>query len=110
MKKAPELFRLVLLFVALAGGLALYSVTRGAQTPGLPNLVDRIAKLTSTALTFLKGHRVRVIISSSNYPKYALNLNDGGPMYRKGAGMVATNTVYADKQRPSGLILPVVAR
>ncbi len=67
-------------------------------------------ELTSTALTFLKGHRVRVIISSSNYPKYALNLNDGGPMYRKGSGLVATNTIYADKQRPSALILPVVNR
>ena len=67
-------------------------------------------ELTSTALTFLKGHRVRVIVSSSNYPKYALNLNDGGPMYRKGTGLVATNTVYGDKQRPSALILPVVGR
>jgi predicted acyl esterase len=67
-------------------------------------------ELTNTALTFLKGHRVRVIVSSSNYPKYALNLNDGGPMYRKAAGLVATNTVYADKQRPSALILPVVSR
>ena len=67
-------------------------------------------ELTSTALTFLKGHRVRVIVSSSNYPKYALNLNDGGPMYRKGTGLVATNTVYADRQRPSALILPVVGR
>jgi hypothetical protein len=35
MKKAPVLFRLVLFFVTLAGGLALYSVTRGAQTPSL---------------------------------------------------------------------------
>jgi hypothetical protein len=35
-------FRLVLLFVMLAGGLALYSVTRGAQTP---SLADRIARL-----------------------------------------------------------------
>ncbi|MCI0390176.1 MAG: CocE/NonD family hydrolase [Acidobacteria bacterium] len=67
-------------------------------------------ELTNTALTFLKGHRVRLIVSSSNYPKYALNLNDGGPMYRKGAGVVATNSVYATKQHPSALILPVVAR
>ncbi len=67
-------------------------------------------ELTNTALTFLKGHRVRVIVSSSNYPKYALNLNDGGPMYRKGAGLVAANTVYADKQHPSALVLPVVPR
>ena len=67
-------------------------------------------ELTSTALTFLKGHRVRVIVSSSNYPKYALNLNDGGPMYRKGVGLVATNTVHVDRQRPSALVLPVVGR
>jgi len=64
-------------------------------------------ELTNTAITFLKGHRVRVIISSSNYPKYALNLNDGGPMYKKGNGLVATNTVYADAKHPSALILPV---
>jgi uncharacterized protein len=67
-------------------------------------------ELTNTAITFLKGHRVRVIISSSNHPKYAVNLNDGGPMYKKGTGMVATNTVYADAMRPSALVLPVSAR
>ena len=39
-----------------------------------------------------------------------LTPNDGGPMYRKGAGLVATNTVYADNRRPSALILPVVSR
>ena len=66
--------------------------------------------LTNTAITFLKGHRVRLIISSSNYPKYALNLNDGGPMYRKGNALVAINTVYADARHPSALILPVSAR
>ncbi len=66
-------------------------------------------ELNNTALTFLKGHRARLIISSSNYPKYALNLNDGGPMYRKGAGLVATNSVYTDRQHPSALILPVVS-
>ncbi len=67
-------------------------------------------ELTSTALTFLQGHRVRVIVSSSNHPKYALNLNDGGPMYRKGAGLVATNTVHVNKQYASALVLPVVQR
>ncbi len=63
-------------------------------------------ELTNTALTFLKGHRVRVIISSSNYPRFALNLNDGGPMYKKGKGLVATNRVYVDRRRPSALVLP----
>lgn len=64
-------------------------------------------ELTNTALTFLKGHRVRLIISSSNHPKYALNLNDGGPMYKKGPGLVATNSVHLDRRYPSALILPI---
>ena len=63
--------------------------------------------LTNTAITFLKGHRVRLVVSSSNYPKYALNLNDGGPMYKKRNGLVAINTVYADARHPSALVLPV---
>ncbi len=67
-------------------------------------------ELTHTAITFLKGHRVRLIISSSNYPKYALNLNDGGPMYRKGKGLIATNSVYFDQQHPSAIVFPVAQR
>ncbi len=67
-------------------------------------------ELSNTALTFLKGHRARLLISSANHPKYALNLNNGGPMYHKGDGLVATNSVYVDKQHPSALSLPVVAR
>ena len=65
-------------------------------------------ELTNTAITFLKGHRVRVIVASSNYPMYSLNLNDGGTLYQKGTGLVATNSVYADAQHPSALVLPVV--
>lgn len=47
---------------------------------------------------------------SRRYPKYALNLNDGGEMYKKGQGLVAANSVYADAKRPSALALPVVER
>jgi putative CocE/NonD family hydrolase len=78
------------------------------MNPGQPYAIT--IDLTNTAITFLKGHRVRVIISSSNHPKYALNLNDGGPMYRKGNALVAINTVYADSRHPSALILPVGSR
>jgi hypothetical protein len=67
-------------------------------------------ELGNTALTFLKGHRVRLSVSSSNFPKYALNLNDGGPMYRKGQGLVAANSVYVSQQHPSALLLPVAGR
>src|SRR5262245_46412567 len=60
MKVTPKLFRLALLFVALAGGPALYSVTRGAQTP---NLADRIAIIKTeinTVPTTAGNHRERV--------------------------------------------------
>jgi predicted acyl esterase len=65
-------------------------------------------RLTNTAITFRKGHRVRTLISSSNYPKYAPNRNDGGPMYGKPeGGLVANNSIYFDAAHPSALLLPV---
>jgi predicted acyl esterase len=68
-------------------------------------------RLTNSAITFRKGHKVRVLISSSNYPKYVPNRNDGGPMYGKeGGGVVATNSVYFDAGHPSALMLPVAGR
>jgi predicted acyl esterase len=59
-----------------------------------------------TALTFLAGHRVRLIVSSSDYPKFAVNWNDGGPMYTEGPGMKALNRIYVDPQHPSAILLP----
>jgi putative CocE/NonD family hydrolase len=68
-------------------------------------------RLTNTAITFRKGHKVRVLISSSNFPKYAPNRNDGGPMYGKeGGGLVANNSVYFDAAHPSALLLPIAGR
>jgi predicted acyl esterase len=66
-------------------------------------------EIGNTAITFPKGHRVGVIVSSSSSPKYDVNLNDGGPMYTGGKGLIATNTVHHDEEHPSALILPVVA-
>jgi len=65
-------------------------------------------EIGNTALTFTKGHRVGVIISSSSAPRYDVNLNDGGPMYTGGEGLVATNSVHHDADHPSALVLPVV--
>jgi predicted acyl esterase len=66
--------------------------------------------LPSTAVTFRTGHRIRVTVSSSSYPQYAVNLNDGGEMYRPGKGLVATNSVHHTAERPSALVLPIAAR
>src|SRR5262245_45885745 len=60
MKKAPVWFRLVLLFVTLAGGLALYSVTRGAQTPSLADRIARLKTEINTVPTNASNHAERV--------------------------------------------------
>lgn len=60
-----------------------------------------------TANLFIRGHRIRVDISSSNYPHFDLNSNTGEPEGRWRSTRVARNTVYCDAIRPSHLILPI---
>lgn len=62
----------------------------------------------STSNVFKKGHRVRVEISSSNFPRYARNLNTGGSNYNESEPVVAHNAVYHSKLYPSCLALSVV--
>ena len=61
-----------------------------------------------TANVFKKGHRIRVDVSSSNYPRFDVNPNTGDPLgeYRRMAP--ADNTVYHDAAHPSQVVLPVV--
>src|SRR5579863_5989137 len=65
--------------------------------------------LWSTSNVFLKGHGLRLEVSSSNFPRFDRNLNTGDA---EGAGekfVAATNTIYHDGEHPSALVLPVVA-
>ncbi len=62
--------------------------------------------IPNSALTFLSGHRVRLIVSSSDSPKFAVNWNDGGPMYTHGPGVKAVNRIHMDRQHPSAVLLP----
>ena len=62
----------------------------------------------STANVFAPGHRLRVIISSSNYPRFEKNPNTGAPFMRNDPNYVtATNSVYRSAAMPSHLLLPV---
>jgi putative CocE/NonD family hydrolase len=65
--------------------------------------------LWSTANVFLKGHRLRLEISSSNFPRFDRNLNTGQEAGGAGKPLPATNTVYHDTGHPSALILPIAA-
>ncbi len=60
--------------------------------------------LPHTANTFLAGHRIRVDVTSSNYPRFDLNLNNGGTLYTAGDTLVAVNYVFHKTTAPSALI------
>ena len=66
--------------------------------------------LWATSNVFKAGHRVRLYISSSNFPRFNRNLNTGEPMLGASSSLVARQTVYHDAQYSSALILPVIPR
>ena len=63
-----------------------------------------------TANVFKKGHRIRLDISSSNFPRFDVNPNTGEPLGMSRRTVVADNTVYHDVGRPSKLRISIVDR
>jgi putative CocE/NonD family hydrolase len=61
-----------------------------------------------TSLVFKKGHRIRLDISSSNFPRFDVNPNTGEPLKRQRRSAGAVNTIYHDAQHPSQILLPVI--
>ena len=61
-----------------------------------------------TSNLFKAGHRIRLDISSSNYPHFDLNFNTGEPEGLATHARVATNTVWMDAVGPSHVVLPIV--
>jgi putative CocE/NonD family hydrolase len=66
----------------------------------------------STANVFKAGHRIRVEVSSSNFPTFDRNSNSGKPLVEAGPAdwFVATQTVFHDNRYPSHIVLPLVPR
>jgi len=61
-----------------------------------------------TSLVFRKGHRVRLDISSSNFPRFDVNPNTGEPLNQNRSWRIAENSIYHDPEHPSRIILPVI--
>lgn len=61
-----------------------------------------------TGNTFLKGHRIRLEISSSNFPRFDRNPNTGGPVASETRLLKASQTIYHDREHPSHLVLMVM--
>ena len=66
--------------------------------------------LWSSSNCFLKGHRVRLEISSSNFPQFDRNPNTGNPFGQDKEMQIAHQTVYHDKKYPSHIVLPVIPK
>jgi len=62
----------------------------------------------TTATQFGAGHRIRVEITSSNFPKFVRNLNTGGPNESEKAGVVADNVIHHSAAEQSYIELPVL--
>ena len=64
----------------------------------------------STSNYFKKGHRIRIEISSSNFPRFARNLNTGGNNFDEKIGAIATNNIHYSENYPSQIRIPVVSK
>ena len=64
----------------------------------------------STSNYFEKGHRIRIEISSSNFPRFARNLNTGGKNYDEKEGIIANNSIHHSKEHPSQIRIPIVGK
>ena len=74
----------------------------------------KVYKVTLQPMTtsnyFEAGHRIRLEVSSSNFPRFDRNLNTGGKNYDESQGVVARNAVHHSKQHPSELKITVVKK
>ena len=98
---------------ALTDGIlrARYRASRTAPsllTPGAP--YELTIEVGATGNVFLPGHRIRLEVSSSNFPRYDRNPNTGAPFASDGATVTAHQTVFHDQAKPSRLVLPVIPR
>lgn len=81
---------------------------------GVPALVEPDTPLAititlyPTSNVFVRGHRIRLDVSSSNFPRFDVNTNTGEPLGRERMRVVANNTVFHDAGRPSRIVLPVI--
>jgi hypothetical protein len=96
----------------LTDGILRARYRRGAQPELLqPNQVYEFRiDLWATANVFRAGHRIRVDITSSNFPRWDRNPNTGAPIGADTPLHIAHQTIFHDAAHPSQIILPVIPR
>jgi uncharacterized protein len=74
--------------------------------PGQP--YEFTIEMYPTSLLFQHGHRIRLDISSSNFPRFDINPNTGEPLNNNRRWQIVENTVYRGARHPSHIVLPVI--
>jgi hypothetical protein len=95
----------------LADGVirARYRNSTAAAEPIEPNRIYKYTiDLWATSNVFKAGHRIRVYVSSSNFPRFSRNLNTGEKTSGGTAMLRAKQTIYHDADHPSAIVLPVI--
>ena len=70
--------------------------------------VDLTPMVTSNY--FAPGHKIRIEVSSSNFPRFERNMNTGGNNYDESRGIVVENKIHHSKEYPSVIKLPIVKK
>jgi uncharacterized protein len=90
---------------------ARYRDSRERAEPLAPEKDYRLTlSLPPVSNLFGAGHRIRLDVSSSNFPRFDVNPNTGEPLGRNRGHVVAANVLYVDAEHPSHIVLPIVSR
>jgi uncharacterized protein len=76
------------------------------MTPG--EVYKFTIEMYPTSVVFKRGHRIRLDISSSNFPRFDINPNTGEPLNNNRRWQIAENAIYHDSTHPSQITLPVI--
>jgi putative CocE/NonD family hydrolase len=86
----------------------------GYEKPPVWMEPDSVYKVVLQPMTtsnyFAPGHRIRIEVSSSNFPRFDRNLNTGGNNFDETKGVVARNAVHHSRQYPSSIKITVVRK
>ena len=86
---------------------------KSLRSPSLVNpgqIYEIEVDLNATSNFFAKGHKIRVEVSSSNFPRIERNLNTGEENYKGTDFISATNTILLGGEHASYIVLPVIDR
>ena len=87
---------------------------RGRRLDDQPQIIDPgkvyeyVITLGNTSQLFPKGHRIRIQISSSNFPQFDRNMNTGHEIGEDAVGLIARQTIFHQSDHASYIDLPVM--